>query len=656
MPRTLHRGTTRVSEPESALSVPEPAIDPAQVAQLSCPPDAELGDIVANTESAYRAFLEQLPVITYLSHPEENGRTLFVSPQVEAMLGYSVADWLSGRVMWLELIHPEDRERTWAEFARNQPGKERFSVEYRLLSKDGRFVWFRDDATLIKDAAGKPLYVQGVLSDISERKGAEDALRRSEELFYNAFMNASIGMALAAVGGKHLQVNPALCRMLGYTESELLATDWKSITHPDDIDTDLRLSQPMYEGEYNSFQVQKRFLHKDGHAVWGLLDVSLVRGEDGTPLYTIGQLQDFTGHKLSAQRIKFDSELLDQVSTAVVAIDLAGRITHWNKYAEKLYGWRKEEVLGAPIGAVTVAPEDIEISMEILEQVRITGSWEGEFTVRRKDGTRFPAHVVNTLIRDESGEAVGIVGLSNDITERKNYERALQENAAYQSHLLHALMSAQEAERRRLSMDLHDGPLQSLGVSLMALDRSLRRRERGEHDLADEELRHLRQTLTDTVGEVRAVLADLSLDILTSYGLESALEGHVTRFTELTGIRTQLESNLHRRLPSDVELLVYRLSQEALANVRKHSQAEHAWVALAVEKNNLCLTIVDDGTGFDVEAALKQIDDGKKLGLKSMRQRVRAAGGDLEIESEPGKGSTLVFRCPIPDINTRPLS
>jgi signal transduction histidine kinase len=231
--------------------------------------------------------------------------------------------------------------------------------------------------------------------------------------------------------------------------------------------------------------------------------------------------------------------------------------------------------------------------------------------------------------------------------ERKVQEDQLREHARVQAKLLTQALTAQEAERRRLSRDMHDGPLQSLGVALMALDRSMRRHQLGEYGLAGEEARFLRSTLLETVDEIRAVLADLSLEVLTAKGLVGALRGLIERFTGVTGIEVTVTEYLTSTLRPETELLLYRLAQEALANVRKHSHAQTATISLFTHDGNVHLTIHDDGRGFDPETALQQHDSGQGIGLRSMRERIELMGGKCNIESAPGKGTTLEFWCPI---------
>ena len=235
-----------------------------------------------------------------------------------------------------------------------------------------------------------------------------------------------------------------------------------------------------------------------------------------------------------------------------------------------------------------------------------------------------------------------------ELEERVKTERNLQESAAAQTQLLAQLLTAQEAERRRLSMEIHDGPLQSLGVSLLALDRALRRYERGDLEEAGSELHYVRDTIVGIVEEVRGILSVLSLEILNTYGLTSALHDHLDRFSEITGIEATVKNEVRTRLPAYIELLMYRLAQELLANIRKHSGASRAEIALSIEDNNLVMSITDNGKGFNLNEAMRKERAGEKIGLQSMHQRIREARGEMVIKSSANRGTSITFTCPIP--------
>ncbi len=230
--------------------------------------------------------------------------------------------------------------------------------------------------------------------------------------------------------------------------------------------------------------------------------------------------------------------------------------------------------------------------------------------------------------------------------ERKVQEDQLREHARVQAQLLDQALTAQEAERRRLARDLHDGPLQSLGVALMALDRSMRRHQLGDYELAGVEEHFLRSTLLEMVEEIRAVLADLSLEVLTARGLVVALNVLVERFTAVTGIEVTLTEDLKSTLKPETELLLYRLAQEALANIRKHSHAQTATISIVADGGDVQMTIHDDGRGFDPETALQQHELGAGHRPSFDERAGRANGGQVQHRLRTGQRSHSMVLLP----------
>jgi PAS domain S-box-containing protein len=186
-------------------------------------------------EERYRTLVERLPAIVYVQEPDEPSRTTYVSPQVEAVLGYSPEECLADPDHWIKILHPDDRERVLEEDRRTNDFGDSFATEYRQFAKDGRLVWLRDEATLVRGEEGEPLYWLGVQTDVTERKEAEEAARRSEERL-RSLADAAFEGILISDGGEILEANRALTDMLGYETMELFGRSALEFVAPDHRD------------------------------------------------------------------------------------------------------------------------------------------------------------------------------------------------------------------------------------------------------------------------------------------------------------------------------------------------------------------------------------------------------------------------------------
>jgi diguanylate cyclase (GGDEF)-like protein/PAS domain S-box-containing protein len=235
---------------------------------------------------------------------DPDGTLRYASPAFERMLGYAPEE-VVGKMNVLDHVHPEDLphvlEKT--EKALSAGGVATNRAEYRFRHKDGSWRWVESAGTYLLDDP----HVKGVVvqtRDITERKRTEEALREAEESFRRSFEDAAIGMALVASNGRFLRTNRSLGELLGYREVELLGKTFQDITHPDDLDADLDQVRRMLVGEIRTYQMEKRYFHKEGHVVWVLLSVSLVHDEEGDPLYFVSQIQDISERKVLEERLE----------------------------------------------------------------------------------------------------------------------------------------------------------------------------------------------------------------------------------------------------------------------------------------------------------------------------------------------------------------
>lgn len=270
-----------------------------------------------------RPILKEQPtaVVTYITAFDETRNRLYISPQIEAMLGFSADEWLGDPGLVLKQLHPDDRERVLAEVFESRNTGKPFCSEYRLLARDGHIVWVRDEAIVMRDEAGRPCFMQGLLLDISEQKRKEEMLQKSESKFRTIFERVAVGIALVSIDGQLVESNPALREMLRYGAEELRNRVFNEFIHPEDAVIDVDLDQELIAGKRDHYQIEKRFVRKDGGVVWCQLNVSLVRGGQEERPFTICMVEDITERKRLETQF-FQSQKMETIGR------LAGGIAH----------------------------------------------------------------------------------------------------------------------------------------------------------------------------------------------------------------------------------------------------------------------------------------------------------------------------------------
>lgn len=256
------------------------------------------------------------------------------------------------------------------------------------------------------------------------------------------------------------------------------------------------------------------------------------------------------------------------------------------------------------------------------------------------------AHELNAMHHQQREQILVLQGLYAD----------LQAKEQVRLHLTSQLLAAQEGERRRVARDIHDGPLQDLGVLLLTIERAKRQMESGTVGEALGTLGRLRADIQHTVAMLRELISDLRPAVLDTSGLLGALDFLSGRVGRECNMAIDVNSRLGCRLHPQLEIVVYRLAQEALANIRKHAQADHAWIWLERQGNDLHMQVRDDGVGFAVEEAMRHALATGHLGLAGMFERAEAAGGRLTIDSAPNQGTVLDFHFPFRTASDEPTA
>ncbi|MEG4348346.1 PAS domain S-box protein [Microcoleus sp. LAD1_D3] len=272
-----------------------------------------------------------------------------------------------------------------------------------------------------------------------ERKQIEEALRNSEEQFRNAFENASIGMAIVSLDGYWVKVNPALIRIIGYSSEELSALSFQDITHPDDLNVDLSYVHQLLAGTILTYQMEKRYFHKQGHIIWIVLNASIVQDEQGTPLHFIAQIQDITARKEAQKTLALQSLIIQNMAGGVCLIKASAlTIVYTNPKFDSMFGYTEGELAGQPVGVLNYIDQQLTPDASLLDlvtQIDQNGEAQSEIYNKKKDGTLFWCRAHTSRFEHPEYGTV-YVAVQEDVTELKQAEQALRDTTSRLNFLL----------------------------------------------------------------------------------------------------------------------------------------------------------------------------------------------------------------------------
>jgi diguanylate cyclase (GGDEF)-like protein/PAS domain S-box-containing protein len=233
-----------------------------------------------------------------------DGRWAIANPRLCTLLGYSLAELRAQEAV--DLIHPEDVEASVELFRSALAGEvDEYHCDTRFMHAEGFTIWAQLSVSVIQGDDGSVRYLVAQVEDMTAFVATRSVLADAEKRFRTAFRHAPIGMAIADLQGRWLEVNDALCEILGYARPELLQMAFSDVTHPDDLGTDTALMHDLIEGRALHGSQEKRYVHRDGHVVWVNRSVSLVRDDDGSPLHFISQVADVTAERMANDRLTY---------------------------------------------------------------------------------------------------------------------------------------------------------------------------------------------------------------------------------------------------------------------------------------------------------------------------------------------------------------
>jgi two-component system CheB/CheR fusion protein len=342
----------------------------------------------------------------------------------ERILGYTAEEAIGMPVTMLIPPDRQDEEKEILDRIRRGQRIEHFETIRRR--KDGTLINVSLTVSPLKNERGEVVGASKIARDITESKIAQEQLQRALEFDQTVMTSMGEGLYTVDSVGLITFMNPAAQRMFGWTLDEVIGRNVHSVIHhtrpdgspfPAEECESLRvLRDGQRVSEYQDF-----FIRKNGTFFDVVYSTSPLKSE-GKITGLVVVFRDITERKRAEEEIRFQAHLLNAVEQAVIATDLDGTVIFWNSFAESLYGWTAAEALGANVLDLIPSPAMRERGAEILDSLRAGQGWDGEFEVRRRDGTSFPALVNDSPILNDRGELIGIVGVSSDNTLRRKSE------------------------------------------------------------------------------------------------------------------------------------------------------------------------------------------------------------------------------------------
>jgi PAS domain S-box-containing protein len=629
----------------------------------------------ADAEDRFRRVVERLPAIVYLEAVESEsgselpGVLLYVSPQVETILGFTPREWTEDPVAWARQFHPDDRAGVRRRYEQVKDGSETFHAEYRMYTRTGEIVWFRDEAVLVRDADGNALYWQGIMFDITAERRSAARVQETEDRYRALIEQLPAIVYSEDVKGSGLQlvfVNSRVKEVLGITPEEWLDDPevWERAIHPDDREA-VMAENARTEATGEPFRAEYRMVARDGRVLWFADEAVLVHDADGEPAYWQGVMLDITERReaqagLAEAEARYRS-LVEQnpTITYIDPLDDEAATLYISPQTSAILGYEPQEWYDDPhLWAKVVHPEDRE---KLDADPAVPGVHSSVYRLIARDGREVWVHDQAELIVDEDGEPRYWQGVLVDVTQQRRAEQLARDLER----------EREESERLRTEDELKTTFLQAVShdlrtplAAILGLAITLGRQDL---DLPPDEARDLAERIARNTRRLDRIVGDL-LD------LERLQRGVATlQLTTLdlgARVREQVaHSDLiaDRRLAIDVAPLtieadrgmVDRIVENLVTNASKHTPGDsRIWVRVARDDDGegALLTVEDDGPGVPaadregIFEAFRQgagASTGSGVGLALVRRFAELHGGRAWVDEREGGGASFRVWLPL---------
>jgi PAS domain S-box-containing protein len=520
----------------------------------------------------------------------------------------------------------------------------------------------------LDDSDPRSSVIRWLLYDLTARKQAEEAER--EKVFRSTFEQAAVGMAYLTPAGKWLRMNQKWTEMIGYSREELLELSYQDVTHPDDLEQSRRAHQKLINLDVEQVTIEKRYRRKDGQILWVNVTASLVFGGDEKPLYILSVIEDITARKATEETERQQRMLAETLHDTAIQLTSTlnmnevldtllvslGRVIPHDAAVVLLTQGKMTQVvrtrglaeggLADPLENSSLLVDDVDVFREMLQNLQpiCCSTWtdKGDLRQRFPQLAHFQSYIAAPIIFQN--QVLGFVQLFSQTAGffSEPHTQILSAFAAQSAIAIQNAQLFQQArdlavleDRQRLARDLHDAVSQTLFSSVLIIETLPQVLQKSKDD-ALEYLRDLESLNRSAMAEMRVLLLELRPEQL----MRMKLQDQIVHLTEAAKGRKSITFDLHLEdgleLPPSVHISFFRITQEALNNIIKHSYASHVNIHLIESSGAVELCIQDDGRGFQPGA----IKSG--LGMSTMRERAQEINARLHIQSGIGEGTIIV--------------
>jgi PAS domain S-box-containing protein len=620
-------------------------------------------EALRESEEKYRSMMEGMRDPVYICSPDY--RVTYMNP---AMIQRTGAD-LTGEPCY-KVIHERDEKCPWCIHEKIQRGDH---AETTVVSpKDGRSYHISHSPLFHTDGS---ISKMTIFTDITQQKRTEEALRRERDFTSAVLATAGALVIVLDSKGRIVRFNRTCEQLTGYSFEEVRGKHFRELSIiPEELESGKPVFAELRSSEF-PMEHENYCVAKDGTLHLIMWSYTTLLDHEGSVEHVIGTGIDITERKKTENELRKLSRAVEQSPASVLITDADGTIEYVNPKFVELTGYTDAESIGQNPRILNSGKQPPGFYQELWKTITRGQVWRGEFHNRKKNGDFYWEFASISPIKNDEGVITHFVGVKEDITERKRAEEALQkahdelerrveertaqlseeikervhveealrESENHLRYLSSQLLTAQENERKRIALELHDSIGQTLSALKFSVENSLIQVGDNNVRVPVEPLKAIIPLIQESIEEVRRIQMDLRPSTLDDLGILATISWFCREFqTIYSRIRIEQQIDIHEDdVPDPLKIIVYRVLQEALNNITKHSEADLVLLSLSKADSTIKLRIEDNGLGFDLEDVLSAESSKRGLGLASMKERTELSGGSFSVESAKGKGTTI---------------